>query len=408
MTTSEKSIYMDYHATTPLDPQVLEAMMPYLTTNFGNASSTMHPFGWDAKAAVEQARQQVADLINASPEEIVFTSGATESDNLAIKGIAYQYRQKGNHIITSTTEHHAVLDTCKALESEGFEITYLDVDGYGMVHPQVVKDAITNRTILISLIYANNEVGTVNPIPEIGEIAKKHGVLFHSDAVQGIGKIESDVDILKADLMSLTAHKMYGPKGIGALYIRNRSPKIQLHPMIHGGGQENQIRPGTLNVPGIVGFGAACALSKAMMAEEAQRLIALRTRLYRQLSEQLDFLHLNSHPEKRLPGTLNISFEFVESESLLMGLKGIALSAGAACTSDAIEASHVLRAMGLKEEIALSAIRFGLGRYTTEAEVDLVADAVVKQVQRLREMSPLYEMAQAKNLADGNVSVSKF
>ena len=408
MTASEKSIYMDYHATTPLDPQVLEAMMPYLTNNFGNASSTMHTFGWDAKEAVEQAREQVADLINASPEEIVFTSGATESDNLAIKGVAYQDRQKGNHIITSTTEHHAVLDTCNALEGEGFEVTYLDVDGYGMVHPQAVEAAITDRTILISLIYANNEVGTVNPISEIGEIADKHDILFHSDAVQGIGKIESDVDILKVDLMSLTAHKMYGPKGIGALYIRNRLPKIQLHPMIHGGGQENQVRPGTLNVPGIVGFGAACAISKAVMVEEAQRLIALRTRLYRQLSEQLDFLHLNSHPEKRLPGNLNISFEFVESESLLMGLEGIALSAGAACTSNAIEVSHVLHAMGIKEEIALSAIRFGLGRYTTEAEVDLVVDAVVKQVQRLREISPLYEMAQAKNLPDGNVRVSKF
>ncbi|MCH8290051.1 IscS subfamily cysteine desulfurase [Candidatus Poribacteria bacterium] len=393
METPEQSIYMDYHATTPIDPQVLDAMTPYLTSHFGNASSTMHPFGWQAKEAVEKARLQVAELINCSPEEVVFTSGATESDNLAIKGIAYQYKDKGNHIITSTVEHHAVLDSCKVLENEGFEVTYLPVDGYGMVDPHAVEAAITDRTILISLIYANNEVGTINPISEIGEIAEQHGVIFHSDAVQGIGKIESDVDGLKVDLMSLTAHKMYGPKGIGALYIREKQPPIRLHPMIHGGGQERNIRPGTLNVPGIVGFGMACELSKAVMHEEDQRIASLRKRLYRGLSKQLGFIYLNGHPQKRLPGNLNISFEFVESESLLMGLKGIALSAGAACTSTSVEASYVLRAMGIEEELALTAIRFGLGRYNTEAEVDTVIDAVVKQVARLRELSPLYEMA---------------
>ncbi len=394
METPESVIYMDHHATTPLDPQVLEAMMPYLTTHFGNPSSRTHAFGWKAAEAVERGRQQVAALIHCSPEEIVFTSGATESNNLAIKGVAHQYKRRGNHIITSRVEHQAVLGACQALEKEGFDVTYLPVDRYGMVHPQDVENAITDQTLLISLIYAHNEVGTINPIPEVGEIAEKHGVLFHSDAVQGIGKIESDVHKLKVDVMSLTAQKIYGPKGIGALYIRKKNPRIRLYPLIHGGGHENHIRSGTLNVPGIVGFGKACELSQTLMQAESRRIASLRERLYHGLSRRIDFIHLNGHPEKRLPGNLNISFEFVESESLLMGLKGIALSSGSACTSTSIKTSYVLRAMGVKDELAHTAIRFGLGRYNTEAEVDHVIDVIVKQVGRLRELSPLYEMAQ--------------
>lgn len=384
-------IYMDYHATTPLDPRVVEAMMPYLTTCYGNASSTAHAFGWEAKDAVEKARQQVAELISCSPEEIIFTSGATESDNLAIKGVAYGYRHRGNHIITSAVEHHAVLDTCAVLENEGFDITYLPVDEYGMIHPQQVEDCITSQTILISLIYANNEVGTISPISEIGKIARKHSVLFHSDAVQAVGRIVSDVDQLGLDLMSLTAHKMYGPKGVGALYIRTAKPEIQLTPMIHGGRQEHHIRPGTLNVPGIVGFGEACELSRTLMVEESQRILALRDKLRHALFNRIDCIYLNGHPVKRLAGNLNISFEFVESEALLAGLNDIALSAGSACTSGAVQASHVLYAMHLKEELAHTAVRFGLGRFTTEEEVNQVIDAVVKEVHRLRQLSPLYE-----------------
>ena len=390
-------IYMDSHATTPLDPRVLEAMMPYLTYHFGNAASSTHLFGEHAKDAVDAARGQVADLIGCSAEEIIFTSGATESDNLAVKGVANQYKDRGNHIITSTVEHHAVLDSCKALEGSGFDVTYLPVDKYGMVHPRQVKDAITDQTVLISLIYVNGEVGTINPITEVGEIAEKYGILFHSDATQGIGKVESDVNELKVDLMSFTAHKMYGPKGIGALYLRKKDPPIQLYPLLHGGGQENNIRSGTLNVPGIVGFGAACELCKQEMAEEAKRIAALRERLYHGLSKQIDLIRLNGHPTNRIPSNLNLSFEFVESQSILSGLKEIALSSGSACNSDSIEPSYVLRAMGVKDELALGAIRFGLGRHNTAAEVDTVVECVAAQVARLRELSPLYEMAQGGN-----------
>ena len=390
-------IYMDSHATTPLDPRVLEAMMPYLTNHFGNAASSTHLFGEQAKEAVDTARTQVADLIGCSDEEIIFTSGATESDNLAVKGIAYQYKDRGNHIITSTVEHHAVLDSCKALEESGFDVTYLPVDKYGMVHTQQVKDAITDQTVLISLIYVNGEVGTINPITEVGEIAEKYGILFHSDATQGIGKIESDVDKLKVDMMSFTAHKMYGPKGIGALYVRKKNPPIQLYPLLHGGGQENNIRSGTLNVPGIVGFGAACELCKQEMAEEAKRITALREQLYHGLSKQIDLIHLNGHPTQRVPGNLNLSFEFVESQSILLGLKEIALSSGSACNSDSVEPSYVLRAMEVKDELALGAIRFGLGRHNTKAEIDTVVECVAAQVTRLRELSPLYEVVQDEN-----------
>lgn len=390
-------IYMDSHATTPIDPRVLEAMMPYLTNHFGNAASSTHLFGEHAKDAVDTARGQVADLIGCSAEEVIFTSGATESDNLAVKGVAYQYKDRGNHIITSTVEHHAVLDSCKALEESGFDITYLPVDKYGMVHPQQVDDAITNQTVLISLIYVNGEVGTINPITEVGEIAEKYGILFHSDATQGIGKIGSAVDKLKVDLMSFTAHKMYGPKGIGALYVRKKAPPIQLYPLLHGGGQEHNIRSGTLNVPGIVGFGAACELCKQEMVEEAKRTTALREQLYQGLFERIDLIHLNGHPTHRVPGNLNLSFEFVESQSILSGLKEIALSSGSACNSDSIEPSYVLRAMGVKDELALGAIRFGLGRHNTEAEVDTVVECVAAQIVRLRELSPLYEIAQGGN-----------
>ena len=390
-------IYMDSHATTPLDPRVLEAMMPYLTTHFGNAASSTHLFGEHAKDAVDAARDQVADLIGCSDGEIIFTSGATESDNLAVKGVAYQYKDRGNHIITSAVEHHAVLDSCKALEEAGFDVTYLPVDKYGMVHPQQVKDAITDQTVLISLIYVNGEVGTINPITEVGEIAEKYGILFHSDATQGIGKVESDVNELKVDMMSFTAHKMYGPKGIGALYVRKKAPPIQLYPLLHGGGQENNIRSGTLNVPGIAGFGAACELCKQETEEETKRITALRDQLYHELFKRIDLIHLNGHPTKRLPGNLNLSFEFVESQSILLGLKEIALSSGSACNSDSIEPSYVLRAMGVKDELALGAVRFGLGRHNTAAEVDTVVECVAAQVARLRELSPLYEMAQGGN-----------
>ena len=390
-------IYMDSHATTPIDPRVLEAMMPYLTDHFGNAASSTHLFGERAKDAVDTARRQVADLIGCSEEEIIFTSGATESDNLAVKGVACQYKDRGNHIITSTVEHHAVLDSCKALEELGFDVTYLPVDKYGMVHSQQVEDAITDQTVLISLIYANGEVGTINPITEVGGIAEKYGILFHSDATQGIGKIESHVDKLKVDLMSFTAHKMYGPKGIGALYIRKKSPPIQLYPLLHGGGQENSIRSGTLNVPGIVGFGAACELCKKEMEEEATRISVLRQQLYYGLDKRLDRVYLNGPPIQRLPGNLNLSFEFVESQSILSGLKEIALSSGSACNSDSVEPSYVLRAMGVRDELALGAIRFGLGRHNTKAEVDTVVQRVASQVTRLRELSPLYEMVPGGN-----------
>ena len=385
-------IYMDSHATTPIDPRVLEAMMPYLTDHFGNAASSTHLFGERAKNAVDAARAQVAGLIGCSDEEIIFTSGATESDNLAVKGIAYQYKDRGNHIITSTVEHHAVLDSCEALEESGFDVTYLPVDKYGLVHPQQVEDTITDQTVLISLIYVNGEVGTINPVTEVGEIAAKYGIIFHSDATQGIGKIESDVDKLKVDLMSFTAHKMYGPKGIGALYVRKKDPPIQLYPLLHGGGQENNIRSGTLNVPGIVGFGAACELCNQEMGKEAKQIIALREQLYHELSKRINRIHLNGHPTKRLPGNLNLSFEFVESQSILSGLKEIALSSGSACNSDSVEPSYVLRAMGVRDELALGAIRFGLGRHNTVADVDTVVERVAAQVARLRELSPLCEM----------------
>ena len=381
----DKIIYMDNHATTPIAPEVLEAMMPYLTTNFGNASST-HPFGTTAKDAVEKARHQVADLLGCSTAEIIFTSGATESDNLAIRGIAYACKEKGNHIITSTAEHHAILDTCHILAAEGFEITYLPVDKYGMVNPDDVEAAITPQTILMSFMYANNEVGTINPIPDIAGVAAKHGVLFHSDAVQGIGQLLSNMEILGLNLASLTAHKIYGPKGIGALYIRRGCS--QPHSLFYGGGQEEGVRPGTLNVPGIVGLGAACELAKKHMDSGKSCVVTLRDALHQKLNEHLADIHLNGHPEQRLPGNLNLCFAGVQSHAHLAGLQHVAVSTGSACDSESVKASHVLVAMGVPNELALTAVRFGLGRDNTAEEVDIVADEVVKVVNRLRALAP--------------------
>ncbi|HLW69599.1 MAG TPA: IscS subfamily cysteine desulfurase [Candidatus Binataceae bacterium] len=387
-------IYMDNHATTPLDQRVLEAMMPYFTEKFGNAASRNHSFGWEAEEAVDRARNQIAALINAKPKEIVFTSGATESDNLALKGIIEFYKDKGNHIITCVTEHKAILDTCRALERGGkASVTYLPVDKYGMVDPDAVRAAITDKTVLISIMYANNEIGTIHPIREIGKIAKEKGVLFHCDAVQAAGKIAVDMDRDGVDLASLSAHKIYGPKGIGAMYVRSKGPRVRLTAQMDGGGHERGMRSGTLNVTGIVGLGKACELAQAEMADEGRRLIDLRNKLQAGLFERLEEVSLNGHPTERLPGNLNVSFAYVEGESLLMGISDVAVSSGSACTSATLEPSYVIRALGVSEELAHSSIRFGLGRFNTEEEVDFVTERVTKEVSRLREMSPLYEMA---------------
>jgi cysteine desulfurase len=389
-----RPIYLDHHATTPLAPAVLEAMLPYLTEKFGNAASRTHCYGWEAEDAVHTAREQVAALINARPEEIIFTSGATESDNLALKGIAWAYRDKGQHIITTTTEHKAVLDTCKALEQQGFEVTYVPVDRTGLVDPADIRKAITPQTILISVMYVNSEIGTIGPLAEISAMARQHGVFFHSDAVQGVGKIACDVDALQVDLLSLSAHKIYGPKGIGALYVRNTHPeRIRLQPIIDGGGHEQGFRSGTLNVPGIVGMGQACALCQQLWPEESVRLRRLRQRLYTGLTARLDEVYLNGHPEQRVPGNLNLSFAYAEGESLLLSLKDIvALSSGSACTSASHEPSYVLQAIGVPDSLAHSSIRFGLGRGTTDAEIDTVIEAVVEKVEWLRALSPVSDL----------------
>ena len=376
-------IYMDNNATTPLDPRVLEAMMPYLTSEFGNAASRSHAFGWKAEEAVQKAREQIASLIGGNEKEIVFTSGATESDNLAIKGVAEFYREKGDHVITTRTEHKAVLDTCKRLERQGFRVTYLDVDKYGRVSAEQVRDAMTDKTILVSIMFANNEIGTVQPVAEIGAVCKEKGILFHCDAVQGIGKLPFDVEQMKVDLVSISAHKFYGPKGIGALWVR-RKPRVRVAPIIDGGGHERGMRSGTLNVPAIVGFGAAAEIAQREMPEEGLRTGKLRRKLQ-------DYLF--SHPEHRLPGNLNVSFAYVEGEALMMAIKNVAVSSGSACTSASLEPSYVLRACGVSEDLAHTSIRFGIGRFNTEDEVDFVGKYVVDQVRKLREMSPLYEMA---------------
>ena len=386
-------IYMDYHATTPVDPRVVEAMLPYFTERFGNAASRNHPFGWAAEEAVDVARKQVADLIGAGAKEIVFTSGATESNNLAIKGVAEMYREKGNHLITVVTEHKAVIDTCKRLEKQGYRVTYLSVQKDGRISLDDLRAAISDQTILISVMTANNEIGVVQPIAEIGAIAKEKGILFHTDAVQAAGKIPFSVNDLKVDLVSLSAHKMYGPKGVGALYVRRRNPRVLLAAQIDGGGHERGMRSGTLNVPGIVGMGKAAEICRTEMAQEADRLRALRDRLNERLHKGLDEIFVNGSTEHRLPHSLNVSFAYVEGESLLMGINDVAVSSGSACTSASLEPSYVLKALGAGDDLAHSSIRFGLGRWTTQEEVDYVADKLVTVVTRLREMSPLYELA---------------
>ncbi len=384
-------IYMDYHATTPVDPRVLDAMLPYFREEFGNASSKSHPFGWHAEEAVEQARAEVAALIGASPKEIVWTSGATESNNLAIKGVAEFHAGKGKHLVTVATEHKAVLDSMHALERKGWSLTVLPVARDGRLDPAAVKAALRPDTVLVSVMHANNETGVIQPIAEIGAITRAAGVLLHCDAVQSAGKIPFDVEAAQVDLASLSAHKMYGPKGVGALYVR-RKPRVRLTAQMDGGGHERGFRSGTLNVPGIVGFGKACALAAAEREAEAARVLALRERLRAGLSAGLDLLTLNGSLEHRLPGNLNVSFAYVEGEAMMMAIKDVAVSSGSACTSASLEPSYVLRAMGVGDDLAHSSIRFGLGRFTTEAEVDYTVRLVIDKVKKLRDMSPLYEM----------------
>ncbi len=390
-------IYMDYHATTPVDPVVLEAMLLFFKGNFGNAASRNHSFGWDAESAVEAAREQVATLIGASAKEITFTAGASESNNLAIKGVLEFHRDKGNHLVTCATEHRSVIDTCRSLERKGVaRLTVLPVDQYGRVDPAAVEAALTPQTLLVSVMVANNEIGTIHPLAEIGRIAKRRGVLLHSDATQGVGKIPVDVDAMGIDLLSLSAHKICGPKGVGALYLRSKNPRVRIAPLVEGGGQERGLRSGTLNVPGIVGLGKACEVAGAVMDEEGKRLATLRDRLQRELTAELDHVTLNGHPTERLPGNLNLSFGYVEAESLLMALnREIALSTGSACSSATLEPSYVLKALGQGDEIAHSSIRFGLGRFTTTEEVDTVAKRVIAEVRRLRKLSVDYAVARA-------------
>ena len=385
-------IYLDYHATTPMDERVLEAMLPYFREHFGNAASRNHSFGWVAEEAVEKARKQIASLINASPKEIVFTSGATESNNLAIKGVAEMYAEKGNHIITAATEHKAVLDTCKRLEKRGCRVTYLPVRPDGLIDLDQLRDSITDKTILVSIMYGNNEIGTVQDIRTIGQICHEKGVLFHTDATQAVGKIPVDVIADNIDLLSCTAHKMYGPKGVGALYVRRKNPRVQLTAQMDGGGHERGMRSGTLNVPGIVGFGKAAELCQQLMPEEMPRLQRMRDRLKDAILAQLDEVYINGTMERRLPHNLNMSFAYVEGESLLMGINDIAVSSGSACTSATLEPSYVLKALGAGDDLAHSSIRFGLGRFTTEEEIDYAIGKVVEVVKKLRELSPLYEM----------------
>jgi len=386
-------IYMDNHATTPVDPRVVETMLPYFNDTFGNAASRNHEFGWKAEEGVERGREQVAKLIGATPKEIIWTSGATESDNLAIKGVGEMYREKGNHIITQVTEHKAVLDTCKRLEKYGFEVTYLPVEKDGRVNLDDLRRAITAKTILITIMYANNEIGVVQPVAEIGAIAKEKGVFFHVDGVQAVGKIPVDVNKDNIDLLSMSGHKLYGPKGVGALYVRRRNPRVQLAAIIDGGGHERGMRSGTLNVTGIVGFGKACEICNEEMPVESVRMRGLRERLKDAIFKELDEVFINGSMIYRLPNNLNISFAYVEGESMLMGINDIAVSSGSACTSATLEPSYVLKALGVGEDLAHTSIRFGLGRFNTEEEVDYVAARVIETVKRLRELSPLYEMA---------------
>ncbi len=386
-------IYMDNHATTPMDPRVLEEMLPYFREKFGNAASRNHSFGWVAEEGVEAARERIAKLVGATTKEIIFTSGATESDNLAIKGVAEMYKEKGNHIITAVTEHKAVLDTCKRLEKYGYRVTYLPVQKDGLVDLDDLKRAMDQKTILVTIMFANNEIGVLQPVAEIGKLCRERGVIFHTDATQAVGKVPVDVNKQNIDLASISAHKMYGPKGVGALYVRRKNPRVQISAIIDGGGHERGMRSGTLNVPSIVGLGKACAIASEEMPKESCHLAGLRNRLRDRIMGRLDETYINGSMEHRLPGNLNISFAYVEGESLLMGINDIAVSSGSACTSATLEPSYVLKALGAGDDLAHSSIRFGLGRFNTEAEVDYVADRVIETVERLRELSPLYEMA---------------
>ena len=387
-----KRIYLDYSATTPTDPRVLEAMLPYFNQVFGNAASRNHSFGWEAEEAVEKARKQVADLIGASAKEIIFTSGSTEANNIALLGIAEMHKEKGNHIITCLTEHKAILDPAHYLESQGYKVTFLKVDSKGMISLEDVEKAITPETILISLMAANNEIGVLHPIKEIGRLAHEKGIFFHTDATQAVGKVPTDVEEMNIDLLSLSGHKIYGPKGAGALYVRRRNPRVRLAPVVHGGGHERGMRSGTLNVPGIVGLGMACELCQKEMSAEMERLKKFKLKLYKGLSDKIDYLVLNGDLDKSLPGLLNLSFSYIEGESLMMGIENIAVSSGSACTSASLEPSYVLRALGVGDEAAHSSIRFSIGRFTTEEEIDAVTQQMVAVATRLREMSPLYEM----------------
>src|SRR2546427_3542289 len=389
-------IYMDNHATTPLDPRVLEEMLPYFMEKFGNAASRNHSFGWAGEEGVETARERVAKLVGATTKEIIFTSGATESDNLAIKGVAEMYKEKGNHIITAVTEHKAVLDACQRLEKYGYRVTYLPVQRDGLIDLDDLKGAIDDKTILVTIMAANNEIGVLQPIAEIGKICRERGVLFHTDAAQAVGKVPIEVNKQNIDLASISGHKFYGPKGVGALYVRRKNPQVQISAIIDGGGHERGMRSGTLNVPGIVGLGKACAIAWEELQQEAGRMAGLRNRLKDSIMNRLDQVYINGSMEHRLPGNLNVSFAYVEGESLLMGINDVAVSSGAACTSATLEPSYVLKALGTGDDLAHSSIRFGIGRFNTDAEVDYVADRVVETVQRLREISPSYEIAKGR------------
>jgi len=387
-------VYLDNNATTRVDPVVLEAMLPYFCEKFGNAASRNHSFGWEAEEAVENAREQVAAVIGADPKEIIFTSGATESNNIAIKGVAAMYGEKGRHIITQVTEHKAVIDPCKYLEQHGFRVTFLPVDRYGQVSAEQVREALCDDTILVSIMHGNNEIGTLQPIAEIGRLCKERGVLFHTDCCQTFGKVPIDVEQMGIDLLSCSAHKIHGPKGVGALYVRRKKPRVRCEAVLHGGGHERGMRSGTLNVPGIVGLGRAAELCRTHMDSEPKRLAALRDRLYRGITAQLDEVYLNGHPTQRTPTNLNLSFAYVEGESMMMGFSDIAVSSGSACTSASLEPSYVLKSLGVGDDLAHSSIRFSVGRFNTEEEIDYTIGRVVAVVRKLREMSPLYEMVQ--------------
>jgi cysteine desulfurase len=389
----QKPVYLDYQATTPMDPRVLDAMMPYFIEKFGNPHSRNHTHGWEAEQAVEKARQQVAELIGADEREIVFTSGATESNNLAIAGVARFYKDRKNHIVTVATEHKCVLDTCRHLEQEGFEVTYLPVQQNGLVDLEALKQAITPKTVLVSVMAVNNEIGVIQPLAEIGRMCREKGAFFHTDAAQAFGKIPLDVNAMNIDLMSISGHKIYGPKGIGALFVR-RKPRVRMIALIHGGGQERGFRSGTLPTPLCVGLGEAAAIAKREMAQETEKLTKLRDRFYDSVKQRLPEVYLNGDLKSRIPGNLNLSFAYVEGEGLMMGIKDLSVSSGSACTSASLEPSYVLRALGVTEDLAHTSLRIGFGRFTTEDEVDYAADRIVEAVQKLRSMSPLWEMAQ--------------